>query len=57
MFVLFVGPVLTLDVLWSLADIFNALMAIPNLIALIALSGIVAKETKSYFDRLGKDRL
>ena len=47
-FVLFVGPVLTLDVVWSLADIFNALMAIPNLIAVIALSGGIVKETNYY---------
>ena len=47
-FVLFVGPVLTLDVVWSLADIFNALMAIPNLIAVIALSGVSVKETNYY---------
>ena len=47
-FVLFVGPVLTLDVVWSLADIFNALMAIPNLIAVIALSGVIVKETNYY---------
>lgn len=48
----FIGPFLTVSIVWTLADIFNALMAIPNLIALIALSGVVAKETKSYFNRL-----
>ena len=52
-----IGPFLTVSAVWTIADIFNGFMAIPNLIALIALSGIVAKETKSYFDRLGKDRL
>ena len=52
-----IGPFLTVSAVWTIADIFNGFMAIPNLIALIALSGIVAKETKSYFDRLGKDKL
>ena len=52
-----IGPFLTVSAVWTIADIFNGFMAIPNLIALIALSGIVARETKSYFDRLGKDRL
>ena len=45
----FVGPYLTISIIWKMADIFNALMAIPNLIALVALNGIVAKETKEYF--------
>ena len=56
-----IGPFLTVSAVWTIADIFNGLMAIPNLIALLALSGVVAKETKSYFDRLNsgqiKDRL
>lgn len=52
-----IGPFLTVSAVWTIADIFNGFMAIPNLIALIALSGIVAKETKSYFDRQGRDRL
>ena len=47
----FVGPYLTVAAVWTIADIFNALMAIPNIIALLALSGVVAKETRSYFDR------
>ena len=47
----FVGPYLTVKAVWTIADIFNGLMAIPNIIALLALSGVVAKETKSYFDR------
>lgn len=41
----FIGPYLTVSVVWNIADIFNALMAIPNVIALIYLSGITAKET------------
>ncbi len=44
-----ITPFLTLKLIWSFASIANGLMAIPNLIALIALSGIVAKETKEYF--------
>ena len=42
------GPFLTVQAVWTIADIFNALMAVPNLIALVALSGVVAKETRSY---------
>lgn len=47
----FIGPYMTVSAVWTIADIFNGLMAIPNMIALLALSGVVAKETKSYFDR------
>lgn len=47
----FVGPYLTVAAVWTIADIFNGLMAIPNIIALLALSGIVGKETKAYFDK------
>lgn len=50
----FIGPFLTLAAVWTIADIVNGLMAIPNMIALITLSGVVVKETKSYFERLGK---
>ena len=45
----FIGPYMTVSAVWTIADIFNGLMAIPNLIALLALSGIVARETKEYF--------
>jgi AGCS family alanine or glycine:cation symporter len=47
-----VGPFITVSAVWTLADICNGLMAIPNLIALFALSGVVVAETKSYFKRL-----
>ena len=47
-----IGPFMTVSAVWTLADIFNGLMAIPNLIALVALNGIIVAETKSYFDRL-----
>ena len=45
------GGYLTLDVVWKIADIVNGLMALPNLIALLVLSPIILKETKSYFER------
>ncbi len=45
----FIGPYMTVEAVWNIADIFNALMALPNLIALIVLSGVVVKETKKYF--------
>lgn len=47
----FIGPYMTVSMVWNIADIFNGLMAIPNLVALIALSGVVAKETREYFDK------
>ena len=45
------GGFLKLEAIWILADIVNGLMAIPNLIALIALSGVVVAETESYLAR------
>ena len=45
----FIGPYMTVSAVWTIADIFNGLMALPNLVAIIALSGVVAKETKRYF--------
>ena len=47
-----VGPVLALDLVWTIADILNALMAIPNLIAVLLLSGVIARETKHYLNHL-----
>lgn len=44
-----VGATTSLNVAWDLADTFNGLMAIPNFVALFALSGVVAKLTKEYF--------
>lgn len=46
--VLLIAPVISLDLVWTLSDIFNSLMAIPNLVALILLSGVVVKETNYY---------
>ena len=45
---LFFGCIVNLDIIWNIADTMNAFMAIPNLIALLLLSGVAAKETKKY---------
>lgn len=45
------GAFLKLEAIWILADIVNGLMAIPNLIALIALSGVIVAETNKYMNR------
>jgi AGCS family alanine or glycine:cation symporter len=45
---LFFGSIINLDIIWNIADCMNALMAIPNLIALLLLSGVAAQETKKY---------
>lgn len=50
----FVGPYMTIQAVWNIADIFNGLMAIPNLIALIVLSGVVIRETREYFKKYPK---
>ena len=47
-FILLIGPVIKLDLVWTMADIFNALMSIPNLIAVVVLSPVVLKETNYY---------
>lgn len=47
----FIGPYMTVSAVWTIADIFNGLMAIPNMIAIFALSGVVAKETRDFFRR------
>ena len=54
---LFFGSIINLDVIWNIADCMNALMAIPNLIALLLLSNVAAKETKKYLwsNRLDED--
>jgi Na+/alanine symporter len=51
-FVVILGAVGALDLVWTIADILNALMAVPNLIALLALAGVVAGETKDYVSRM-----
>lgn len=47
---IFIGPYMTVSAVWTIADIFNGLMAIPNMIAIFALSGVVAKETRDFFE-------
>lgn len=47
-----VGPFLALNVVWDIADALNGLMAFPNLVGLVALSGVVAKETKQFHQQL-----
>ena len=56
-FAVLIGPFFTVSAVWTIADIFNALMALPNLVALLALSGVIVKETKNYFDRLDSGRI
>lgn len=53
-FILFigVGAIAKLDVVWTISDIFNGLMAFPNLIGLLALTPVVVSETKDYFSKL-----
>ncbi|MDU6360144.1 MAG: sodium:alanine symporter family protein [Clostridiales bacterium] len=51
------GGFLQVQLVWTIADIVNALMAFPNLIALLALSGVVVKETKAYFNHLKQEEI
>lgn len=53
----FIGPYMTVKAVWTIADIFNGLMAIPNMIAIFALSGVVVKETKDFFKRYEENRI
>lgn len=48
----FAGAVIELDLVWSIADTFNGLMAAPNLIALILLAGVMAREKLAYFEEI-----
>ena len=54
---LFAGSIISLKIIWNIADIMNALMAIPNLVGLLLLSGIAARETNKYLwnERLDKE--
>ena len=54
---IFVGSVMNLNIVWTLADCMNAFMAIPNLLSLLFLSGIIVHETRKYLwrDRLDKN--
>ncbi|MDK2822031.1 MAG: alanine or glycine:cation symporter, family [Clostridia bacterium] len=51
----FVGAILKLGIVWDIADTANGAMAIPNLIALLALSGVIAAETKDFFQLRAKE--
>ncbi|MDO5154704.1 MAG: sodium:alanine symporter family protein [Eubacteriales bacterium] len=53
-FAVFIGPYFTVKQVWVIADIFNAMMALPNLVALLALSGVIVAETKAYFKKQSK---
>jgi alanine or glycine:cation symporter, AGCS family len=52
----FVGSISSLSLVWNLADIFNGLMAVPNLIAIVALSGVVFEETKAFETKLQEEK-
>lgn len=56
-FIVFVGigAVAKLDIVWAVSDVFNGLMAVPNLIGLLALSPIIVRETKNYFESKAMD--
>lgn len=51
-FMVIVGATLKLDLVWNIADTLNGFMAIPNLVALLGLSGVVVKLTKNHFDKV-----
>lgn len=48
------APLITLNLVWDLADTFNALMALPNIIAVLLLSGVIVRETKMYLNDIDK---
>lgn len=54
--IVFVGATTTLQIAWTFSDIANALMAIPNLISLIALSGVIASEMNRYQEVIKKEK-
>ena len=47
----FIGPYMTIKAVWTIADIFNGMMALPNMIAIFALSGVIVKETREFFKK------
>ena len=55
--IVFIGAVMSFDLVWPIADIMNGLMALPNLIGLIGLSGIVVVESNAFFDLLRYEKL
>ncbi|MFT4551530.1 MAG: AGCS family alanine or glycine:cation symporter [Chlamydiales bacterium] len=50
------GSAMSLKLVWGIADITNGLMAIPNLVALLAMSGVISSETKSFLETLKNER-
>lgn len=57
--IVFVGATTALDIVWNFSDIANALMAIPNLICMLALSGVIAKEVERFqpeIDKIKKEK-
>lgn len=52
----FIGPYMTVAAVWTFADIFNGLMALPNLIAIVALSGVIVSDSKDYFKRVKAEK-
>jgi len=53
---IFVGATASLDIIWALADALNGLMAIPNLIGLLGLSGVIILETKRLQNKINEER-
>ena len=53
-FGIFFGAIKSLDLVWALSDVMNGLMALPNLVGLLLLSGVIARETREYFQRTGE---
>lgn len=51
-----VGATMNLGLMWNIAETFNGLMVIPNLIAVFLLSGVVVKLVKEYFEGEGKTK-
>ena len=47
-----IAPVISLNLVWTVADILNALMAIPNLVAVLLLSNVIVAETRKYINDL-----
>jgi AGCS family alanine or glycine:cation symporter len=54
-FVVFFGVAIPLEMVWSLADIANAFMALPNLVALIALAGVVTYQTRIFLNKIKQE--
>lgn len=50
----FLGAIYTLDFVWLFSDVMNGLMAVPNLVGLLLLSGVAARETREYLERNGR---